>query len=138
MNSQAICDEVQDLMVKARHQVAERLHKLFQAPAVIVGVGEERAQRLASHTALGGATLLWVCAEMREAIVERRPEGRLPRKALWHIVDAIGHLSDCEPGRWRYFTDEKRRQSMRWATEELDQLEAAVEAASEVGEPIAA
>lgn len=118
--------EVQALVVQARHQVAARLHKLFKSAPMIAAIGAERAERLAEHTALGGSTLGWVSSEMREAIVERRAENRLGMFGLWHVVDAIGCIGDCTVGRWPYFTDENRRTRIQWASDELDQIEAAV------------
>lgn len=137
-NSEAIAKEVQALMVQTRHQVAARLHEIFKTQPMIDAIGAERAALVQEHTALGGATLGWVSAQMREAIIERRPESRLRQFALWHVIDAIGHLMDCEPGRWPYFTDEKRRVSLKWASDELDEVEAAVAEAGEAQEAVAA
>jgi|JI10StandDraft_1071094.scaffolds.fasta_scaffold16649_2 hypothetical protein len=125
-NSEAISKEVQDLMVQARHQAAARLHKVFKTQPMIEAIGAERAALLTEHTALGSATLGWVSAQMREAIIERRLESRLRQFALWHIIDGIGNLLDCEPGRWPYFTDQDRRLRMQWTSDELDAIEGAV------------
>jgi len=121
-----IAPEVQALIVQARHQVAARLHKLFKQAAMVAAIGPERAARLVEHTALGGATLGWVSSEVREAIVERRPENKLGMFGLWHVVDAIGCLGDCKEGRWPYFTDENRRTRLQWASDEMDEVERAV------------
>ena len=129
MKSQAIAAEVQTMMVQVRHQVAARLHKMFQESAMIAAIGQDRADRLKEHTALGGATLGWVSAEISEAAIERRPENKLGRYALRHVIDALGFLADCEEGRWQYFTDDKRRVSLQWASEELDQLDEALKQA---------
>ena len=132
--NQPIAPEVQALMVQTRHQVAARLHKLFQMPPMIAAIGQERAGRLTEHTALGGSTLGWVSAEVREAIIERRPEHKLGIFGLWHVVDAIGCLGDCAQGRWPYFTDENRRTRLQWASDEMDEVERAVMQAMEPAE----
>lgn len=129
--SEAISEDVQALMVQARHKVAARLNALFKTQPMIDAIGAERAELLVEHTGIGGATLGWVSAQMREAIIERRPENRLRPLALWHVIDAIGHLMDCEPGRWPYFTDQKRMVSIQWAWDEMDAVESAV---ADVGE----
>ncbi len=125
-NATHIAADVQALMIEARRQMAARLHELFQAAPMIAAIGEERAKRLVAHTALGGATLGWVSSEVHEAIIEARAENKLGRWTLWHIIDAIGNIGDCAPGRWPYITDANRRIRLQWASEELVEAEKAV------------
>lgn len=128
MNKHPIATDVQVLMTQTRKQVAERLRVLFRSPLMTAALGPERARRLAE---LSGdeSHLGRVSTEVREAIVEQRPENKLGRWTLWNVIDAIGCLGDCAPGRWPYFTDEKRRVSLRWALEEVESAESAVAAA---------
>lgn len=122
-----IAADVQALMDETRKQVAARLLALFKTAPMIEALGQERATRLVALISdadrLG--RLQVVSSQVREAIIEARPHN-LGRWTLWNIIDAIGSLADCEPGRWPYFTDENRRRNLGWAGEELDEAEGAV------------
>ena len=135
MKTAFISADVQALMAQAQQNLAARLHVLFQTAPLIAVMGAERAARFAAATATSGTepgavALIRVARAMRDAIGGTLPDTNMRPGALWHIVDAIGCLEDCMPGRWQYMTDAVRRARLSHLAEEVEVIEKAVAQAS--------